>query len=313
VAVAEPAPAPAPVPAFAYPQAKRVDVVENQFGVAVADPYRWLENDVRNDAEVRNWVTAENEVTDKFLATLQLRAAFKRRMTELYDYERFGLPVKKEGNYFYTHNTGLQNQSVLFVRHGVQGEPRQLIDPNGWSADGATALAEWTPSEDGKLLSYSIQDGGTDWRTVKVMDVATGKILPDELKWLKYGGGVSWAKDGKGFYYSRYPEPAAGATYQNATFNQRVYFHRLGAAQSADRLVYATPDNPKSDMALRHRRRALAGDHDRSGRREDVHVVDLKKARRQAGRPVHRPQEPMELSSATRAAASSSRPTRMRR
>jgi prolyl oligopeptidase len=279
VAVAEPAPAPAPVPAFAYPQAKRVDVVENQFGVAVADPYRWLENDVRNDAEVRNWVTAENEVTDKFLATLPLRAAFKRRMTELYDYERFGLPVKKEGNYFYTHNTGLQNQSVLFVRHGVQGEPRQLIDPNGWSADGATALAEWMPSEDGKLLSYSIQDGGTDWRTVKVMDVATGKILPDELKWLKYGGGVSWAKDGKGFYYSRYPEPAAGATYQNATLDQRVYFHRLGAPQSADRLVYATPDNPKLGHGafVTDDGRWLVVITSEAGDENDVHVIDLKK------------------------------------
>ena len=153
-------------------------------------------------------------------------------MTELYDYERFGLPVKKGGLYFYTHNSGLQNQSVLFVRQGVQGEARQLIDPNGWSADGATALAEWNPSEDGKLLAYAIQDGGTDWRTVRVLDVATGKILPDELKWLKYSGYVSWAKDGKGFYYSRFPAPAAGATFQDATLNERIYFHRLGAPQS---------------------------------------------------------------------------------
>jgi len=227
--------APPPAPTFAYPQARKVDLVETKFGVAVADPYRWLENDVRNDPEVRAWVTAENEVTDKFLATLPLRAAFKQRMTELYDYERYGTPAKRKNLYFYTHNTGLQNQSVLFVRSGLNGEPRQLIDPNGWSADGATALAEWTPSDDGKLLSYAIQDGGTDWRTVRVMDTATGKILPDELKWLKYGGGVSWSKDGKGFYYSRYPAPAAGATYQGATVDQKIYYHRLGTAQASDR------------------------------------------------------------------------------
>src|ERR1043165_6139601 len=218
-------------PTIAYPQAKTVDVVDTQFGVPVADPYRWLENDVRNDPQVEAWVTAENKVTDAFLAKLPLRQSFKQRMTALYDYERFGLPVKRGTRYFYSHNTGLQNQSVLFYRDGLSGEPKQLIDPNGWSKDGATALAEWTPSEDGKLLAYSIQDGGTDWRTVKVMDVATGKIRSDELKWLKYGGNVSWAKDGSGFYYSSYPAPAAKATFQNATLNPQGYFHKLGTAQ----------------------------------------------------------------------------------
>src|SRR5438270_13795966 len=232
-------------PAFVYPKAKTVDVVENHFGIKVADHYRWLENDVRNDPEVAARVADENQVTNSVLQTLPLRSWFKDRMTALYDYERYGLPEKEGGRYFYTRNTGLQNQSVLYVREGLNGEPRQLIDPNGWSADGATALAEWTPSEDGKLLAYAIQDGGTDWRTVKLMDVATGKILPDELKWLKYGGNVSWAKSGSGFYYSRYPAPAAKATFQNATLNHKVYFHKLGTKQVADRLVYATPSNPK--------------------------------------------------------------------
>jgi prolyl oligopeptidase len=262
-----------------YPLTRKQELVEEQFGVPVADPYRWLENDVRNDAEVRAWVTAENEVTDKFLATLPLRAKFKARMTELYDYERFGLPVKKGGQYFYTHNSGLQNQSVLFVRQGIQGEARQLIDPNGWSADGATALAEWNPSEDGKLLAYAIQDGGTDWRTVRVLDVATGKILADELKWLKYSGYVSWAKDGKGFYYSRFPAPDSGATFQNATLNERIYFHRLGAQQSEDRLVYATPDNPKLGHSgyVTDDGRWLAISTSEAGDENDVHVIDLKK------------------------------------
>ena len=262
---------------IAYPQTRTVDVIEDHFGVKVADPYRWLENDVRNDPEVANWVAEENKVTDAFLQTLPLRDWFKQRMTALYDYERFGLPVKKGGRYFYTHNSGLQNQSVLFFRDGLNGQARQLIDPNTWSKDGATALAEWTPSEDGKLLAYSIQDGGTDWRTVKVMDVATGKILSDELKWLKYGGNVAWAKDGSGFYYSRYPAPAAKAAFQNATLNHKVYFHKLGTKQAADRLVYSTPANPKLShyAQVSDDGRWLVISTSLAGDENDVHVIDL--------------------------------------
>ena len=275
----------AAAPVLAYPQTRTVDVVETQFGVPVADPYRWLENDVRNDPQVEAWVTAENQVTDRFLQTLPLRDWFKQRMTALYDYERYGLPVKKGGTYFYSHNSGLQNQSVLFVRSGLTGEPRQLIDPNGWSKDGATALAEWTPSEDGKLLAYSIQDGGTDWRTVKVMDVATGKTRTDELKWLKYGGNVSWVKDGSGFYYSRFPAPAAKATFQNATLNNRVYFHKLGTKQAADRLVYSTPANPKLSHSgsVSEDGRWLVISTSLAGDENDIHVIDLK---RPAAKPV---------------------------
>jgi prolyl oligopeptidase len=271
--------------AITYPEAKTVDAIETHFGVPVADPYRWLENDVRNDPQVEAWVAAENQVTDAFLAKLPLRNWFKQRMTELYDYERYGLPVKRGSRYFYSHNTGLQNQSVLFYRDGLSGEPKQLIDPNGWSKDGATALAEWTPSEDGKLLAYSIQDGGTDWRTVKVMDVATGKIRSDELKWLKYGGNVAWAKDGSGFYYSRYPAPAAKATFQNATLNHRVYFHKLGTKQAADRLVYSTPANPKLShyAQVSDDGRWLVISTSLAGDENDIHVIDLK---RQGAKPI---------------------------
>ncbi len=238
------APESSALPALTYPDTRRVDVVEPQFGESVADPYRWLENDVRNDNEVAAWVAAQNAITDNYLETLPLTADFKARMTQLYDYERFGLPRKRGTHYFYSKNDGLQNQSVLYVRDGLGSEGRALIDPNGWSKDGATALAEWTPSEDGKLLAYAVQDGGTDWRTVKVLDTATGKPLDDELKWLKFGGGVDWAKDGSGFYYSRFPAPPPGETYQQSSLNQRVYFHKLGTPQESDRLVYATPDHP---------------------------------------------------------------------
>ena len=229
-----------PQPALAYPQTRRVDVVETQFGVPVADPYRWLENDVRNDNEVKAWVDAQNVVTNAFLNTLPGREQLEKRITELYDYERFGVPEKKGGHYFYTHNTGLQNQSVLFVRDSVDGEGRVLIDPNPWSKDGATALAEWTPNEQGTRLLYAIQDGGTDWRTLRVLDVATGQQLPDEVKWVKFSG-LAWARDGSGFYYSRFPAPKAEGTYQSLNENHEIYFHKLGTPQSADRLMFATP------------------------------------------------------------------------
>ena len=229
---------------LAYPPTLRGDVVEEQFGERIADPYRWLENDVREDPRVRAWVTAQNEVAEAYLAALPARAAFRARMTQLYDYERFGIPERAGSRYFYTRNDGLQNQSVLHVREGLNGAPRVLIDPNGWSADGATALAEWDPSDDGRHLLYAVQDGGTDWRTLRVLDVATGQPTQDEVRWVKFSG-LDWAKDGSGFFYSRFPEPAAGQQFQSTNENQAVYFHRLGTPQSADRLVYATPDRPR--------------------------------------------------------------------
>ena len=232
-----------PAQPLTYPQTRRVDLVETEFGVPVADPYRWLETDVRNDADVRIWVDKQNAVTNAFLNTLSGREQLKQRLTQLFDYERFAAPEKKGGHYFYTHNSGLQNQAVLFVRDRVDGEGHVLIDPNPWSKDGATALAEWEPNEQGTKLLYAIQDGGTDWRTLKVRDVATGKDLSDEIKWVKFSN-LSWAKDGSGFYYSRFPEPKTSGTYQSLNENQDIYFHKLGTRQSADKLVFATPKRP---------------------------------------------------------------------
>ncbi|WP_448661771.1 prolyl oligopeptidase family serine peptidase [Sphingomonas sp. CJ20] len=236
---------PRPMTKFAYPETRRVDVVEEHFGEKVADPYRWLENDVRNDAEVAAWVAAENKVTDAYLATLPGRDVFRARIKQLFDYERFGVPQKKGGRFFYMHNSGLQNQAVLFVRDTLDGPGRVLIDPNGWSQDGATALSEWAPSEDGKYLLYAIQDGGTDWRTARVLDVATGKDLPDTVHGMKFTLSAVWAKDGSGFFYARYPDVAADAKFQALNENHRIYFHTLGTPDSADRLVYETPDTPK--------------------------------------------------------------------
>ena len=226
-----------------YPQTRTVDLVETQFGEKVADPYRWLEGDVRSDQAVANWVTRENAVTQAYLGTLGQRGWFGQRIRSLMDYERFGLPQKAGKFYFYTRNSGLQNQSQLFVRKGLGGAPRLLIDPNLWAKDGATALDGWEPSKTGKLLAYSVQDGGTDWRSIRVLDSVSGKVLPDEIKWAKFTG-IAWIGD-TGFLYSRFPAPIDGQAYQQLNKNQEVRFHRIGTPQTADQLVYATPDQPE--------------------------------------------------------------------
>ena len=222
-----------------YPKTKTVDVVEEQFGVKVADPYRWLEDDVRVNPAVAEWVKAQNAVSDAYLDTLPGKDVLAARMKKLYDYERFGLPEKAGGHYFFTKNDGLQNQSVLYVRKGLGGKDRVLIDPNAWAKDGATALDSWVPSKDGKLLAYAIQDGGSDWRTIRVIDTKTGKTLSDEIKWAKFTN-IAWLGDG--FLYSRFAEPQEGTAFQQLNYDQTVYFHKIGTPQSADQVVYATPE-----------------------------------------------------------------------
>ncbi|WP_303784971.1 prolyl oligopeptidase family serine peptidase [Sandarakinorhabdus limnophila] len=229
---------------IAYPETQRGFEVEARHGLSVPDPYRWLEADVRTDANVAKWVDTQNKVTMGYLAGLPKRETIRQRLTELYNYERFGIPRVRSGVQFFTRNSGLQNQSVLYVQ-APGAEPRVLIDPNPWAKDGATALAEWTPSKDGKHLAYAVQDGGTDWRTIKVMNVATGIDLADSLEGVKYTGEVAWRPDGSGFYYSRFPAPPAGQKYQSATLNEAIWFHKLGTPQSADTKVFATPDRPK--------------------------------------------------------------------
>jgi prolyl oligopeptidase len=241
IAATEPLPE-RPLPA--YPHTRALDLVEPQFGVNVADPYRWLENDVRTDSEVAKWVSDQNKITDAYVSQLPGRAVFAARMKSLFNYERYGVPRKAANFYFYTRNDGLQNQSVLYVRDGFNGTPRILLNPNEWAKDGATALGEWVPSNDGTKLLYAIQDGGTDWRTLRVQDVASGKTLDDEVKWVKFSN-LAWASDGSGFFYSRFAEPEKGATFQSPNVNQTVYFHKIGTPQSADIKIYATPDRPK--------------------------------------------------------------------
>lgn len=263
-----------------YPDTATVLIVETKFGESVADPYRWLEADVRVDSKVRDWVTAQNRVSEAYLNKLPGRDLFASRIGALMNFERMGTPHKAGGRYFYTRNTGLQNQSTLWVRDGLAGKERLLLDPNGWAKDGATALAEWLPSDDGRLLAYAVQDGGTDWRTIRVLDVATGKPLDDAIRWVKFSV-IAWKPDGSGFFYSRFPEPSADAAFQSPNLNQSIWFHAVGTPQSADRLVFATPDQSK----LSHRAQVTDDGHwlvisSSAGTdpRNSVTLVSLKKA-----------------------------------
>ncbi|WP_265569982.1 prolyl oligopeptidase family serine peptidase [Sphingomicrobium nitratireducens] len=227
----------------AYVETRRVDVVDTQAGIEIPDPYRWLENDVREDAEVAAWVAAQNAVTEQVLDALPARDWFEKKTAALIDYERIGVPEEKGGRYFYSRNDGLQNQDVLYVREGLDGAPRVLIDPNQWEGDGTTALASSVISEDGTKLVYSIQKAGSDWRTLRVLDVDSGAILDDEIEWaMDYG--LNWDKTGEGFYYVRRPAPKEGEAFQAVIRDAKIFYHKLGDDPADDRLIFEDPERP---------------------------------------------------------------------
>lgn len=227
-----------------YPVSKQVSQIDDYFGTPVADPYRWLEDDVRNSGEVRAWVESQNSLTFSQIKQLPYRNEIKARLTKLWDYEKFGTPFKRGQRYFYFKNNGLQNQNVLYKLQSLGDEPVALIDPNQWSADGTNALGGLEFSDDGKLLAYGVQKAGSDWRTWEVMEVESGKKLSDELNWIKFGS-VSWTKDSKGFFYSCYDEPKSDEKFQGLNLGQKVYYHRIGDPQSKDQLVHENQENPK--------------------------------------------------------------------
>jgi prolyl oligopeptidase len=231
-----------------YPNTRRVNQVDVYHGVKVADPYRWLEQDVRTSREVADWVAAENKVTFAHLKAIPERDAILKRVTELWNYEKYSVPFKEGGRYFYAKNNGLQNQEVLYVQDSLTSSPRLLLDPNTWSKDGTVALSGLEVSDDGRYLAYSKSEHGSDWQTWYVVDVGTAKQLSDEVRWSKFSG-ASWTLDGKGFFYSRFEEPKAGQAYQSLNFNHKVYYHRLGAPQADDVLVYHRPDHPDWSFA----------------------------------------------------------------
>jgi len=231
---------PAPEPArLAYPVARVSDQVDEYHGRKVADPYRWLEDP--DSEETRAWIEAQNRLARGYLDAIPERDAIRNRLTALWNYERFGIPTEEGGRYFYTRNDGLQNQSVLLTAESFSAQPRVLIDPNAWSREGTVALAGQYPSRDGKRFAYAVSTAGSDWKEIRVRDVATGKDLADRLSWVKFSG-ASWLPDGSGFFYARYPE--AKEQLREVNRNHKVWFHRLGTTQEKDLLVYERPDQP---------------------------------------------------------------------
>jgi prolyl oligopeptidase len=228
-------------PALAYPVAHKGDVVDDYGGTKVADPYRWME--ALDSKEVAAWVAASNAVTDPYLASLPLRSHFQERLTELWNYPRVSVPVVKAGRLFYSRNTGLQRQAPVFVRSSVTAAPSLVIDPNAVSEDGSVSLSQWMPSPDAKLLAYGLAEGGADWNTIHVRDIASGKDLPDDVRWMRFSS-IAWTGDSKGFFYSRYPEPPKNKVLEAALSGHALYYHRVGTPQSQDTLVYERKDLP---------------------------------------------------------------------
>jgi len=223
-----------------YPPTKKGDVKDTYFGTSVEDPYRWLEDD--NSVETAAWVKTQNQLTFGYLAELPFRDKIKNRLTELWDYPKYGAPFKEAGMYFFFKNNGLQNQSVLYTTADLASEPRVLLDPNTLSEDGTAALTGIEISNDGKYLIYQVAKSGSDWNDVFVKNIETGDLLPDHLTWVKFSG-LSWRNNG--FFYSAYDQPDAGSELSKANEFQKVYFHQLGTEQAADQLIVSDDKNSK--------------------------------------------------------------------
>lgn len=224
-----------------YPISRKSDVVDEIHGIKVPDPYRWLED--LDSEETRKWIEEQNKITFEFLEKIPEREEIRERLTQLWDYEKFGTPHREGNRYFFSKNDGLQNQSVLYTADTLNDSPRVLLDPNKLSSDGTIALVGYSITDDGNLMAYGLSASGSDWMEWKVRDVATGKDLPDVLKWIKFSS-AAWTKDGSGFFYSRYPQPANAEAMDETLFFQKLYFHRLGSLQSDDELIYERPDEP---------------------------------------------------------------------
>ena len=235
------APSDPPKPALTYPATTMGTVAEDYHGTKVPDPYRWMEN--LDSPDVAAWVKAQNAVTDPYLAALPRRKALNERLTALWDYPRVGLPSLEGGQMFYAKNSGLQRQAPIFRRDGIDKPPTLVIDPNVISEEGTVSFAEYKVSPDAKFMAYGLAEGGADWETIHVRDLPTGKDLADEVRWMRFSG-ISWTKDAKGFYYSRYPEPPKGKVLEAALSGHTLYYHRVGTPQSEDLLVYERKDLP---------------------------------------------------------------------
>lgn len=224
-----------------YPETRMDNTSEDYHGTTVDDPYRWLEDD--NSEETGKWVAAQNEVTQDYLSHIPYRDKIKKRLTELTDYPKEGVPSKHGDFYYFFKNDGLQNQSVLYRQESLESDPKVFLDPNKLSDDGTVALASVSFSEDGKYFSYSVSVAGSDWVEIRLMDTETEKILPDLIQWVKFSG-ARWAADSKGFYYSRYDEPEKGTELSGQNQFQKVFYHKIGDTQANDKLIYKDDKHP---------------------------------------------------------------------
>ena len=280
--------------ALQYPQTRRGDQVDDYHGTRVADPYRWLEE--LSSAETRSWVDAQNAVTRSYLDAIPERRAIRDRLTRLWDYPKYGVPVRRGGRLFYFENSGLQNQPVYYFRDRSSDEGRVLLDPNSLSSDGTVAVSTVAPSPDGTLLGYGVSTSGSDWQEFRVRDVRTGRDLADTVRWIKFSG-IAWTKDNRGFFYSRFDAPRgdaqrAGVPAAGANRGHKVFYHRLGEPQSSDRLILERPEYPEwlfrtevSDDG----QYAVITVSQGSDERTRLYFVDLGRARRPAvGNPVVR-------------------------
>ncbi|MFZ2054283.1 MAG: prolyl oligopeptidase family serine peptidase [Candidatus Aminicenantales bacterium] len=227
-------------PAITYPITEKGDVVDDYFGTKVADAYRWLEDDKAE--KVKQWVESQNAVTFDYLGQIPFRDQIRTRLTEIYNYPRYSAPFRVGEYYFFTKNDGLQNQSVIYIQKGLDGEPRVFLDPNTLSPDGTTRAFLSGFSNDDRYACYSRSEGGSDWTEMRVIEIETGRQLEDRLQWMKFGG-AAW--QGDGFYYSGFEKPEEGKELTAANENQKIFFHRLGTPQSEDTLVYEDPANPR--------------------------------------------------------------------
>ena len=258
-----------------YPETRKADVVDDYHGTEVADPYRWLED--LNSDETAAWVAAQNEITFSFLERVPARERIVERMTELWNYPRYSTPFERTGHYFFLKNDGLQNQAVLYVQEGLEGEPRVLIDPNTFSEDGTVALSDLKVSSEGRYVMYATSENGSDWETFHVRDIESGEDLPDELNWIKFDP-PAWTADSKGFFYARFEKPSEGDEFEEATRNQRLYYHRLRTAQDEDELIYERPDDPElgfSPETSHDGRYLIITISWGSDRRNNVYYIDL--------------------------------------
>ena len=261
-------------PKLNYPETAREDVTDNYFGTEVAEPYRWLENDT--SAATGQWVIAQNELTYSYLDNIKFRPALKERLTKIFDYPKYGSPFKKNDKYYFFKNDGLQNQSVLYSQASLDAEPEVLLDPNKLSDDGTVALSQIAFSNNGKYLAYSIARSGSDWNEIYIMDLATKTLLKDVIKWVKFSG-IAWQADG--FYYSAYDAPVAGKEFSNKNEYHKIYFHKVGDPQTADKLVFENKKFPLRNCgaAVTEDEKYLIISETESTSGNSLHIKDLSK------------------------------------